>query len=107
MSAYFLVITTVAEQVDAKKLAELALENGLAGCVQVQAACTSYYEWQGKAETSTEYPVHFKTNQLKKDQLMKWIKDNHPYELPEIMAIKVTDLEPAYAKWLDEQINSK
>ncbi len=101
--SYYLVITTVAKPSDAERLANQALELRLAACVQVQAASTSFYEWQGKNETATEHPLHFKTNQLRKDELIKFIKDHHPYDLPEIIAIEIQGIDVDYAKWLDAQ----
>ncbi len=101
--SYYLVITTVAKPNDAERLANQALELRLAACVQVQAAGTSFYEWQGKNETATEHPLHFKTNQLRKDELIKFIKDHHPYDLPEIIAIEIQGIDVDYAKWLDAQ----
>ena len=103
----YLIITTAPKHEDAKKLADLAIENNMAACAQIQAECLSTYFWQGKIETSTEYPVHVKTNESNKQPLMSLLKQNHPYDVPEIVCIKVDEVESDYAEWLNAQISSK
>jgi periplasmic divalent cation tolerance protein len=107
MDSIYLIITTVAKQEDARKLANLALEKNMAACAQIQAQCTSAYRWQGQIEMATEYPVHFKTNESSKQALMSLLKQNHPYDVPEIICIKVDEVDSDYADWLNAQITNK
>ena len=107
MDSIYLIITTVAKEEDAKKLANQAIEKNMAACAQIQSQCTSTYRWQGQIETATEYPVHFKTNEANKQPLMNLLKQNHPYDVPEIICIKMDDVDSDYAEWLNAQINSK
>lgn len=102
-----LIITTAPTQEDAKKLADLAIEKNMAACVQIQAECLSTYRWQGQIERATEYPIHFKTNEANKQALMDLLKQNHPYDVPEIICIKVDELDSDYADWLNAQITNK
>lgn len=101
----YLIITTAPKREDAKKLADLAIDKNLAACVQIQAECISTYRWQGQIETSTEYPVHFKTNASNKNALISLLKQNHPYDVPEIICIKLDDVESDYADWLNKQLS--
>ena len=89
MTDFYLLITTVEKAEDAHRLARLAVETRLAGCVQVQSPCQSVYRWRDAAETATEYPVHFKTNKRSLESLVELIKTNHPYEIPEIITIGI------------------
>ena len=107
MDSIYLIITTVAKEEDAKKLAHLAIEKNMAACAQIQPQCTSIYRWRGEIETAAEYPIHFKTNESKKQTLMSLLKQNHPYDVPEIICIKIDDVDSDYADWLNAQINSK
>ena len=107
MDSIYLIITTVAKEEDAKKLADLAIEKNMAACAQVQSQCISTYRWQGQIETAIEYPVHFKTNEGSKQALMDLLKQNHPYDVPEIICIKMDDVDSDYAEWLNAQISSK
>jgi periplasmic divalent cation tolerance protein len=105
MESMYLIITTAPKHEDAKKLADLAIERNMTACVQIQAECTSTYRWQGQIETSTEYPVHFKTNESNKNALISLLKQSHPYDVPEIICIKLDDVESDYAIWLNEQLS--
>jgi periplasmic divalent cation tolerance protein len=105
MESMYLIITTTPKQDDAKKLADLAIERNMAACVQIQAECISTYRWQGQIETTAEYPVHFKTNEANKQALMNLLKQNHPYDVPEIICIKLDAVETDYAVWLNEQLS--
>jgi periplasmic divalent cation tolerance protein len=105
MESMYLIITTAPKREDAKKLADLAIDKNMAACVQIQAECNSTYRWQGQVETSTEYPVHFKTNASNKNALISLLKQNHPYDVPEIICIKLDDVESDYADWLNKQLS--
>ncbi|SNC63250.1 divalent-cation tolerance protein CutA [Polynucleobacter victoriensis] len=107
MDSIYLLITTVASAEEAKNLAQKTVENGLAACAQVQATCHSVYKWQGKLESATEYPIHFKTNESKKCALFQFIKEQHSYDVPEIISLKLDDVDPMYATWLNAQLATK
>ena len=107
MDSIYLLITTVASAEEAKNLAQKTVENGLAACAQVQATCHSVYKWQGKLESATEYPIHFKTNESNKSGLFKFIKEHHSYDVPEIISLKLDDADPHYAAWLNAQLVAK
>ena len=104
MDSIYLLITTVASADEAKSLAQKTTENGLAACAKVQATCHSVYKWQGKLESATEYPIHFKTNESKKSALFQFIKEHHSYDVPEIISIKLDEVDSEYATWLHAQL---
>jgi periplasmic divalent cation tolerance protein len=107
MESMYLIITTASTHEDAKKLADLAIEKNMAACAQIQAECLSTYRWEGRIETTTEYPIHFKTNETNKQILMGLLKQSHPYDVPEIICIKLGDVESDYAIWLNTQLSGK
>ena len=103
MESIYLVITTFPTRDEAVSLANQIIGKHLAGCVQIQEACTSIYEWKGIVERSVEFPVHIKTVESKKEALKIFIQENHSYDLPEIVAIKLSDVSETYAKWIATQ----
>jgi len=103
MESIYLVITTFPTRNEAVSLANQIIEKHLAGCVQIQEACISIYEWKGVVEKSVEFPVHIKTVESKKEALKIFINQNHSYELPEIVVIKLNDVSETYAKWIVTQ----
>lgn len=93
-------ISNLPDQGSAESLARTVIEQRLAGCVNVLAPCTSVYRWQGKVETATEVPVFIKTTRERYAALEAVIKANHPYELPEIIAVPLSAGLPAYLTWV-------
>lgn len=98
-----LVISNLPNRESAEKLAHLLVEQRLAACVNVLAPCTSVYRWQGSVETATEVPVLIKTTLERYPALESAIRTNHPYELPEIIAVSLSAGLPAYLEWLQTE----
>lgn len=98
-----LVITNLPDREAALKLAHELIEGRLAACVNVLAACTSVYRWQGKTETADEVPVFIKTLKQHYRRVEEAIRRSHPYELPEIIAVAIGDGLPAYLQWVAAQ----
>lgn len=102
-----LVITNLPDKATAMVLANKLIDERLAACVNVLADCTSVYHWQGKNETASEVPVFIKTLAKHYARLELLIRSAHPYELPEIIAVPISNGWPAYLKWIaDETLSS-
>jgi periplasmic divalent cation tolerance protein len=94
------VLTNLPDVTSADKLAHYLIDERAAACVNQLAPCTSTYRWQNKIETVTEVPLLIKTTQEAYPRLEKLIREMHPYELPEIIAVLVTAGLPAYLDWI-------
>src|SRR5262249_24994528 len=84
MTEALVVITTTETKEDAERLAHLLVERELAACVQLLPQITSVYRWQGKLEQATETLLLIKTTRTACPRLEIAIKENHPYQTPEI-----------------------
>jgi periplasmic divalent cation tolerance protein len=100
---FILIITSLPDKERAMALAHKLIEERLAACVNVMADCASVYHWQGKNETASEVPVLIKTLAQHYARLEQLIMSMHPYELPEIIAVPVTNGLPAYLKWIVDE----
>jgi periplasmic divalent cation tolerance protein len=98
-----LVVTSLPDRESAEKLAALLIERRLAACVNILAPCASVYRWQGEIQRDEEYPLLIKTVQNRYAELETWIRANHPYELPEIIAVSVIHGLPAYLQWVESE----
>lgn len=78
------------------------LESKLAACVHVTAPVTSVFYWEGKLEQEQEVQAWIKTSQDSWPKLENRLKEIHPYEVPEILAIQVDEGHQAYLKWLED-----
>ena len=106
MNDILLVITNLPDAASAEKLARRLIEERAAACVNQLAPCTSTYRWKDNIETASEVPLLIKTTQAAYPRLEKLIREAHPYELPEIIAVLVTAGLPAYLDWVGMETNT-
>ncbi len=84
----------------AEKIATALVEQRLAACVNIVPNLTSVYRWQGKIEKDNEILLLIKTTQQHYPSLETAIRQLHPYELPEILAVTVKEGLPDYLDWI-------
>jgi len=94
-----LVLTTLPERA-AEALARELLVARLAACVHVGAPVRSLYHWRGQIETADETPLAIKTRAELYPKVQAAILASHPYELPEIVAVPISDALPGYLDWI-------
>ena len=101
MSA-LVVITNLPDRASAERLADALIEARLAACVNI-LACRSVYRWQGAVQHDEEHPLLIKTTAERYPALEQAIRAQHPYELPEIVAVPVERGLTAYLDWVAEE----
>lgn len=98
--AVLLVLCNTPDEACAQQIANTLLERRLAACVNLLAPCRSVYRWQGKIETATEHPLLIKTTAARYAELEAALRELHPHEVPEIIALPVSAGLPAYLAWV-------
>jgi periplasmic divalent cation tolerance protein len=98
-----LVLTTLPDQASARELARQLVEARLAACVNLMSPCLSIYRWQGQLKEDEEIPIIIKTCADNYDRIEAFVRERHPYELPELVALDITHGLPAYLAWLTEE----
>ena len=98
-----LVFTNLPDRASAEKLAALLIEQRLAACVNLLAPCDSVYRWRGEIQRDEEHPLLIKTTQARYAELETSIRANHPYELPEIIAVPIVHGLTAYLRWVESE----
>ena len=98
-----LVLTNLPDHRAAENLAETLVRERLAACVNILAPCRSVYRWKGAVQSEAEVPVLAKTTTECYAALEAAIRSNHPYELPEIIAVPVERGLAAYLAWVAEE----
>ncbi len=68
--------------------------------MQVAGPITSTYRWQGAIETGEEWLCLAKTMKANYAPLEAAIRELHPYEVPEILAVPIVAAHQAYLDWL-------
>ncbi|MFI9205489.1 divalent-cation tolerance protein CutA [Streptomyces sp. NPDC053048] len=100
---YLVVVTTTDSHDRALRLATTAVEARLAACAQIEGPITSVYRWEGAVETAREWRVVYKTAGDRYAALEAHIRDEHDYDVPEVVATPVTAGSAAYLAWTREQ----
>lgn len=95
-----LVLTNLPDEESARRLAAHLVGERLAACVNILAPCRSVYRWEGRIEDAAEVPVLIKTVAARYGALEAAIREIHPYELPEIVAVSLAHGLPAYLAWV-------
>ena len=96
------IISTFPDQESILKIAEdLIVKKKLCACINLTKV-RSLYSWKNKFEDQEEFIVFFKTTKISADKLKSEIKKVHPYEVPEIVELKMNDVSKSYMSWLLE-----
>jgi len=94
------VFTNLPDRPAAEKLADALIAQRVAACVNILAPCRSVYRWEGAVQHDEEHPMLIKTTRERYPELEAALRANHPYELPEIVAVPVGAGLPAYLEWV-------
>lgn len=97
---YRMVWVTAPDLETARHLVKGAVERRLAACGKVLSQVESHYWWNGNLECGQEYQLVFKTPQNRLQQLTDWVVEQHPYEVPECVAVPIVEGYPPYLNWL-------
>lgn len=100
------VVTTVGSAEEAERLAQSAVVARLAACAQVSGPIQSTYWWEGELNRAEEWQVTFKTTRERYPPLEAHIRDNHEYDVPEILCLPVIAGNPPYLAWLTEETHA-
>jgi periplasmic divalent cation tolerance protein len=106
MTKYLLVITTVPDVEVGQIIAENLIQERLAACVTMLGPGQSLYWWKGKITQDQEYTLFIKTKKDVYAKLDEKIRQLHPYDVPEIMALPVFAGSKDYLSWIDKETSS-
>jgi periplasmic divalent cation tolerance protein len=98
-----IVVTHVPDRALATALARTLLDERLAACVNIGTPVESIYHWQARIETAQEIPVAIKTRAALYARVESAIRNMHPYDTPDIIAIPVSSGEARYLAWIDAE----
>ena len=101
---YLLALCTCPDEATARRLASLLVEDHLAACVNILPGLTSVYRWQGRTESASEWLLLIKTHRSRYPSLEQQLREHHPYELPEIVAVSISNGLPDYLRWISEAV---
>jgi periplasmic divalent cation tolerance protein len=98
-SEYCIALTTLNDEDGGSRLARAVVEGKLAACVQL-VQIRSVFSWEGAVDDAREVLVLMKTRTEVYERLEQFVRDNHPYQVPEILQIPVTGGYAPYLSWV-------
>jgi periplasmic divalent cation tolerance protein len=101
-----LVFVTIDTEANALALARQLVNSRLAACVSL-SPIQSVYGWRGELHTDSEWQLVIKTDLGRFEELAQFIQQQHPYDLPEIIAVPIVAGLTAYLTWVEEEVRGK
>lgn len=97
-----LVIVVTIPEAEAAALAKTLLESKLAACVNIIKGVQSLFWWKGNIDNAHESMLLIKTKDSFYGRIREVVKKNHSYEVPEIIAFKIDEINREYLEWLNQ-----
>ncbi|BDG08289.1 divalent-cation tolerance protein CutA [Anaeromyxobacter paludicola] len=98
------VIVTAPTADKAAELARTLVEERLAACGNVLPGVRSIYRWEGKVADEPEVLLVLKTSRELFPRLRDRVLALHPYQVPEVIALRVEGGSAAYLRWIEESL---
>ena len=95
-----IIFCTVPDTETGHRIADRLVEYHLAACVNLLPGIESVYRWQGQLQKDAEVLLMIKSRSADYADIEAAIRALHPYELPEIIAVPLSDGLPAYLDWV-------
>lgn len=107
MTEVLLAFTTFANEADAARVARALVEERLVACANLLPGARSLYRWEGAVQDEREVVVLLKTRKQDWTALLSRLHELHPYETPELIAVRVAAGAPRYMAWLEAQLEAE
>ena len=104
-SAHLVVLCTTPNRDTAQKIADTLVGRKLCACVNVVGGVLSTFFWKSEVCREEEVLLIIKTSSSIYEELEQTIKEIHPYELPEIIALPIVAGDKEYLEWIDKNTN--
>lgn len=100
---HILILCTCPEGNVAADMAEALVADRIAACVNIIPGLSSWFRWRGQIDRADELLLIIKTTHDHYHDVEKKIRSMHPYELPEIIAVPITQGLADYLNWIDQE----
>ena len=104
---YIIILTTVPSTKEGERIASILVEKKLAACVNILPKMTSVYRWENKINKDDEFLLIIKTAEYLEQEVHDIIRDNHSYEVPEIITLAIKNIDKKYSEWLNSSIKPR
>ncbi len=102
-SAVAVVFITAPDLETGARLARSLVEERLAACANLVPGVRSIYRWEGRVQDDAEVLLVVKTGAERVDALAARVSELHPYDVPEVVALRVAGGSRAYLEWVRQE----
>jgi len=88
---------------EARRVAEVLLEQRKAACVNIVPTVTSLFWWKDRIESDQESLLIVKSKASLLDEIVSLVKGIHSYDVPEVIALPIIGGNPDYLNWICQQ----
>ena len=107
MNKHYVIFISAGSKEEAEKISQGLVEDKLAFCVSSIPKMQSTYYWEDKIHVDEEFLLIVKTRADHYGSIERWVKKNHSYEVPEIIALPIQQGLPAYLSGIDNWLEKK
>ncbi len=102
-TACLVVLTTLPDAGRARVLVREMVDRRLVACGTILGDVISIYRWDGVVVEAQEVQVLFKTQQSRWAELESAVRELHPYDVPELVALPVESGLEEYLTWIRDE----
>ena len=106
MEEYLVVLVTTPSKEVGHAVARALLQQKLAACVNVVPSIASIYTWEGELCSDEEVLLVIKSTRTAFEALAAAVRNVHPYDVPEIIALPLVTGAQDYLDWIDEVVEA-
>ena len=88
------------------RIARALVEERLAACVNLVPGIRSIYRWEGAVQDDGEVLLVVKTSADRGRDLAERVRELHPYDLPEVLALPAAGGSEDYLAWVRAEVAS-
>ncbi|CXJ29339.1 cutA, putative [Plasmodium berghei] len=96
-------VTTPSKEI-AESISNILLNEKLASCINIIPGVLSLYHWKGEIAKDNEFLMMIKTKKHLFGQIVKTVKSNHPYEVPEVISVPIHQGSNDYLNWISDSV---
>lgn len=100
---YIVIYCTVPNKKEGKEIAKVLVENEMAACVNIIDKVESVFSWNGEICEEKEAMLMIKTRKSMFKNVNHTIQKMHSYNVPEVIALPITEADETYLKWIDHE----
>lgn len=105
MNETLTLLCTCPDEETAERLARGMVENRHCACVNILPNVRSIYGWDGEVNDRQEVMMIIKTTSAHFFVIENWLEEHHPYDVPELVALKAEHVADSYLQWLRQTVS--